>query len=320
MKNSSEKQFLVPRLNPAGIKEHATVSTKKINPKFIDMNQQEIQKMINSNTSPFKVNPGETNQEIMQKLTKKLKDLEFILKRKFENNFVSVRKAFLNLDADHDGYLRPEDFAEFFAKDDERINFGELKKLMMHKDSNKKGYLNYTDFSKWMGSSIQPSAGFYFRHDSSRNEQYEQNMTNIIDKNEKNTKIVRDKMTETKFMNSFVEKVQFQWKTLKKAFSDLNMAKSGSIVPNELRNYIKHWGYYLNDEQFQKLFDTLDHDKDGKISMDTTRMINLKKRFININSMMFNQLESFHTNEFIFLLGHVVSICQINDILPRFSE
>lgn len=29
-----------------------------------------------------------------------------------------------------------------------------------------------------------------------------------------------------------------------------------------------HWGYYLDDDQFQILFNKLDYDKDGKISYE----------------------------------------------------
>jgi len=38
--------------------------------------------------------------------------------------------------------------------------------LIQYKDAKKKGFLSYEDFSKWMGSVIEPSEGFYFRHDS----------------------------------------------------------------------------------------------------------------------------------------------------------
>lgn len=132
----------------------------------------------------------------------------------------------------------------------------------------RKGYLDFTDFSRWMGSSIQPSGGFFFRHDSVRNPQYENNLEKLLNKNEKNTKIVRDKMIQDDFMKKFIEKVQFQWRTLKKAFTDLNSARSGAILPTELDNFMKHWGFYLNEEQFKILFDQLDFDKDGKISYE----------------------------------------------------
>lgn len=60
--------------------------------------------------------------------------------------------------------------------------------------------------------------------------------------------------------------MQFQWKTLRKAFMDLNVEKSGFIEPEELRFYLKHWGLNLTDEQFNYIFNKFDYDKDGKIS------------------------------------------------------
>ena len=34
-----------------------------------------------------------------------------------------------------------------------------------------------------------------------------------------------------------LEKIKFQWKTLRKAFMDLNLEKTGSISPEELKFY-----------------------------------------------------------------------------------
>lgn len=99
-----------------------------------------------------------------------------------KNNWISVRKAFLDLDIDYDGYIKPEDIARYFSNESNRIDFNDLKKLMMHKDKKGLGSLDYTDFSKWMGSSIEPSAGFYFRHDSIKNPQYEKNLECTIQK------------------------------------------------------------------------------------------------------------------------------------------
>ena len=63
-----------------------------------------------------------------------------------------------------------------------------------------------------------------------------------------------------------LDKIQFQWKTMRKAFMDLNMEKSGSITPEELRFYFKHWGLDYSDSQFKHIFDKFDLDRDGKIS------------------------------------------------------
>ena len=115
--------------------------------------------------------------------------------------------------------------------------------LIKYKDSKEVGTLNYKDFSKWMGSSIEPSEGFYFRHDSVRNPQYHQN----LEKQEKSKvlksqKKVQEDLTANNFNNQFISKVQHQWKTLKKAFSDLNVNKQGMIEKPELEYYLMHWG------------------------------------------------------------------------------
>jgi len=91
---------------------------------------------------------------------------------KFSNCFESVRKAFLALDTDYDGLITVEDILKYFGNEKD-LNFNDLKKLMTDKDQKKKGTINYKDFSKWLGNSIHMSEGFYFRHDSVKNPQYE---------------------------------------------------------------------------------------------------------------------------------------------------
>lgn len=65
-----------------------------------------------------------------------------------------------------------------------------------------------------------------------------------------------------------IEKIKFQWKTLKKAFIDLNSEKTGAIKPDELKHYLHHWGLFMTEQQFRGLFDKFDHDKDGRISYE----------------------------------------------------
>ena len=42
------------------------------------------------------------------------KDLEAFLKEKFTKTWISVKKAFLDLDSDHDGFITAEDFVRYF--------------------------------------------------------------------------------------------------------------------------------------------------------------------------------------------------------------
>jgi Ca2+-binding EF-hand superfamily protein len=82
-----------------------------------------------------------------------------------------VRKAFLDLDTDYDGYVTIEDILRNFGADN--VDFNDLKKLIKDKDIRKVGKISYSDFSKWMGGVIHMSEGFYFRHDSQKNPQFE---------------------------------------------------------------------------------------------------------------------------------------------------
>jgi len=120
----------------------------------------------------------------------KLSKLEQYIKDKFANNWVSVRKAFLDLDTDYDGFVTVEDLLRFFGAENKEFDFNDLRKLVVDKDSKKLGKISYSDFSKWMGGVIHLSEGFYFRHDSQKNPQYELNLKNYQDKTMKNNKII----------------------------------------------------------------------------------------------------------------------------------
>jgi len=83
-----------------------------------------------------------------------------------------------------------------------------------------------------------------------------------------NLKIMKEQLEEMDIEQTVIEKIKFQWKTLKKAFIDLNSEKTGAIRPEELKHYLHHWGLFINETQFKTLFDKFDHDKDGKISYE----------------------------------------------------
>lgn len=71
-----------------------------------------------------------------------MKKLEDFFKEKIANMFTSVRKAFLDLDMDHDGFISVEDILKYFGIDKE-FNFNDLKKLIIDKDSSRQGWLSY---------------------------------------------------------------------------------------------------------------------------------------------------------------------------------
>lgn len=67
--------------------------------------------------------------------------------------------------------------------------------------------------------------------------------------------------------NLIVDKMRIQWKTISKAFKDMNKdIHSDGISEDELRFYLNHWGLQMSDEKFKDIYAMFDNDKDGKIS------------------------------------------------------
>lgn len=85
--------------------------------------------------------------------------------------------------------------------------------------------------------------------------------SNNIMKTQVGKRLVSENLERT-----IIDKIKIQWKTIRKAFIDLNKEKSGAIEPEELQFYLSHWGLILTKEQFQYIFDKFDYDKDGLIS------------------------------------------------------
>ena len=66
-----------------------------------------------------------------------------------------MRKAFLDLDDNHDGFVEPSDIIRRYGGSIDFV-FADLKKIMAENDSTKSGTgrLNYQDFSRWVGGAI----------------------------------------------------------------------------------------------------------------------------------------------------------------------
>lgn len=174
--------------------------------------------------------------------------IERILRNKLSSSYDSVRKAFLALDTDHDGFITIEDFMRNFGGDKD-IQFVDLKKLIESKDHFNRGKISYEDFSAWVGNSIHMSEGFYFRHDSTRNPQYEINQKRIEDQRVFQD-IVRQELSAIDLKEQVIGKIRMQWKSIRKAFSDMNkdLNASGFISRGELKYYLDHWGLKMSEK------------------------------------------------------------------------
>ena len=181
----------------------------------------------------------------------RISQIEKILKIKLNSNYETVRRAFLALDADHDGLIAVEDFLRGFGEND--LNFNDLRKLIesKSKDPANRGKLSYEDFSAWLGNSIHMSEGFYFRHDSIRNVPFEANEER---KNRAIEDQIKRELSTGDIMDRVISKITVQWKTIRKAFSDINKdpGETGYISKSELKFYMDHWGFKLTEKEFQE--------------------------------------------------------------------
>ena len=104
------------------------------------------------------------------RVAEKVKHLEEELKNKIGSNFNSVRKAWLELDENYKGFITAIELAKFLgASDRAGFDFTLLEILVKLRTPNLSTRLYYRDFCAWLGSTIEPTEGFYFRHDSKKN-------------------------------------------------------------------------------------------------------------------------------------------------------
>ena len=205
-------------------------------------------------------------QEQESFIKERLAKLTNFLRDRFSKTWVSVRKAFLDLDVDKDGEISSEDIMRFFGDASNNLfDYFDLVKILQDLDGKQQGTLNYNDFCKWMGGAIHQSQGFYFRHDSVKNPPFEVNLEKM-QQVEKELKKTAKKLSTDEIKHELGRKIEQQWKTLKSAFKALNLSKSGKIQRWELKFFCDHWGFFMADEQFDEIFKTFDIDQDNQIS------------------------------------------------------
>lgn len=77
----------------------------------VDTQESDDEREAKKEQRSLRKNKDKQPELIMERISK----LENILKERFKNNWVSVRKAFLDLDGDYDGYITVEDILRYFG-------------------------------------------------------------------------------------------------------------------------------------------------------------------------------------------------------------
>lgn len=195
----------------------------------------------------------------------KVKALEAEIKRRLAHNFNSVRKAFLELDQRHCGYVTAEEIASFMnASAQKKFDYSLLEILIKMRTKNLSTRIYYNDFCAWLGNSVEPTETFYFRHDSKKNPQYELNMLRTREQQEPNQIAARGILLQDleKVKQRFIDKTFQSYKSVKKAFVEWKRDQK-YVELDRFKEIMNNWGL---DENCAELFDLLDADKDGKLS------------------------------------------------------
>ena len=74
-------------------------------------------------------NEDKALKENETKCVDRINKIEKIILDKFQSKYESVRKAFLSLDQDHDGFVTVDEFWKVFGELSE-INYNDVKKLV----------------------------------------------------------------------------------------------------------------------------------------------------------------------------------------------
>ena len=129
-----------------------------------------------------------------------MKEIEDAIKDRLKSTWISVRKAFLDLDDDFDGFLTAEDFSKLIGGQ-EKYDFNIIKMLLKVKNKSHESKLNYHEFSIWFGEYIEPSEVFFFRHDSKKNPNFENSMQKTIHQYAGNKKKIREIISNKNLKN-----------------------------------------------------------------------------------------------------------------------
>ena len=175
-----------------------------------------------------------------------------------------MRKAFLAIDDNHIGYISAEAIARYIgASKQKNFDFTLLEILIKLNTKSLVTRLNYNDFVAWLGSSIEPTETFFFRHDSKKNPQFEVNLRKNLEKNEPNQTAVSSIITRNNLKEKLITRTFSQHKTIKSVFDEWRNPQENFVTFARFLELMQFWCFIATEEQCKDLFNWLDKDKDG---------------------------------------------------------
>uniref|UniRef100_A0A674KIF1 EF-hand domain-containing protein n=1 Tax=Terrapene triunguis TaxID=2587831 RepID=A0A674KIF1_9SAUR len=173
---------------------------------------------------------------------------------KAQTRWHDLARTFREFDSEGNGIVQPEDLRAVLFRFAIPITPKEFEKLWARYDTVAKGYLTHQEFLQKLGLEFAPADTGLSRHIVEDN--YASLMEHYSNQQKKHLEMEEQQKQQTKLL-SFRDKFRDYFQDFNKAFYRLDKNKDGYITVDDLLRMLQEFNYYLDDEQFTSLLNSL---------------------------------------------------------------
>ncbi|EMP33996.1 EF-hand calcium-binding domain-containing protein 6, partial [Chelonia mydas] len=179
----------------------------------------------------------------------------------FNDKLMEGYGTFHEFDSEGNGIVQPEDLRAVLFRFAIPITPKEFEKLWARYDTFSKGYLTHQEFLQKLGLEFAPAHTGLSRHIVEDN--YASLMEHYSNQQKKHLEMEEQQKQQTKALHvseikkQIKDKFRDYFQDFNKAFYKLDKNKDGYITVDDLCRMLQEFNYYLDDEQFNNLLNSL---------------------------------------------------------------
>ncbi|CAM4479605.1 unnamed protein product [Lepidochelys kempii] len=180
---------------------------------------------------------------------------------KAQTRWHDLARTFREFDSEGNGIVQPEDLRAVLFRFAIPITPKEFEKLWARYDTVAKGYLTHQEFLQKLGLEFAPAHTGLSRHIVEDN--YASLMEHYSNQQKKHLEMEEQQKQQTKALHvseikkQIKDKFRDYFQDFNKAFYKLDKNKDGYITVDDLCRMLQEFNYYLDDEQFNNLLNSL---------------------------------------------------------------
>jgi len=186
--------------------------------------------------------------------TPKLSETEVVikLKRKVQENWAALEKAFTTIDRDGSGAIDRGELRQVLERHVMKLPTGDFERLFRKMDLNQNGMVEWHEFLTFFGENQGTLAKQADRGNKAMTEAELRQRTRF--------------MLDNDLSSQLVEKTEVTYNDILKAFELLDQDETGMMSPDELRKVMDRFTLPMSDRQFSQFLAGFEHDFDGCVS------------------------------------------------------